>query len=230
MIEQATTELRPPAALRRACDRMLHQRDALRADRDSRALQRQQLAGYLQVADAVTAALETLGEQLFGDIIRTIETQLSRALQEVLEQPLALKVERKLSHGSAALEFHVERNGEREDIMRGMGGSVANVLSVGLRLLALHTLDPAQHRRFLVLDEPDCWLAPALVPRLVRMIHEAGRKLGFQVLLISHHDVTPFERYADRAYQCVPEQGATVLRRIHDSVGGHADDITSAAS
>ena len=221
MIEPAT-EIRPPAALRKGCDRLLHQRDALRGERDARVAQRAQLAGYLEVADAVTAALETLGEQLFGDIIRIIETQLSHALQEALEQPLALKVERKLLHGSAALEFHVERNGQREDIMRGMGGSVANVLSVGLRLLALHTLDPAQHRRFLVLDEPDCWLAPALVPRLVRMIHEAGTKLGFQVLLISHHDVSLFERYADRIYQCAPENGGTALRLLNAPTN-HAD-------
>jgi ABC-type glutathione transport system ATPase component len=211
---ESAAQLPSPAKLRQRCDRLIHQRDVLRAERDARAAQRQELADYLAVADAVTGALETLGEQLFGDIIRVIESQLSRALQEVLEQPLQLKVERKLSHGAAALEFHVDRNGEREDIMRGMGGSVANVLSVGLRLLALHTLDPTQHCRFLVLDEPDCWLAPALVPRLVRMIHEAGKKLGFQVLLISHHDVSTFERYADRIYRCTPEADGTSLQQI----------------
>jgi ABC-type branched-subunit amino acid transport system ATPase component len=220
------TEIRSPAQLRKGCDRLIHQRDTLRAERDARAAQRKDLAGYLDVADAVTLALETLGEQLFGDIIKIIETQLSRALEEVLEQPLALKVERQLSRGTAALQFHVERNGQREDIMRGMGGSVANVLSVGLRLLALHTLDPQHHRRFLVLDEPDCWLAPALVPRLVHMIHEAGKKLGFQVLLISHHDVSSFERYADRIYQCVPENGGTALRQI-GAPSDHGDPPSS---
>ncbi len=57
------------------------------------------------------------------------------------------------------------------------------------------------HRRFLVLDEQDCWLRPDLVPRLVKIVHEAGRALGFQVLMISHHDPALFQRYADKIYQ-----------------------------
>jgi hypothetical protein len=69
-------------------------------------------------------------------------------------------------------------NGRPEDIMKGQGGSVVNVLSVGLRMFALTTLDSASHRRFLVLDEQDCWLRPDLVPRLVRIVHEAGKALG----------------------------------------------------
>ena len=88
--------------------------------------------------------------------------------------------------------------------MRGQGGSVANILSVGLRMFALTTLDPSQHRRFLVLDEQDCWLRPDLVPRLVKIVHDAGRALGFQVLMISHHDATNFSRYADRIYRLTP--------------------------
>ena len=88
--------------------------------------------------------------------------------------------------------------------MRGQGGSVANVLSVGLRILALHALDEKQHRRCLILDEQDCWLAPELVPRLVKIIHDAGKRLGFQTIMISHHDQGVFAPYADRIYRLVP--------------------------
>jgi ABC-type branched-subunit amino acid transport system ATPase component len=79
-------------------------------------------------------------------------------------------------------------------------------------MFALATLDEAVHRRFLVLDEQDCWLRPDLVPRLVKIVHEAGQALGFQVLMISHHDVALFERYADRIYQFEPdgERGVSV--------------------
>ena len=70
--------------------------------------------------------------------------------------------------------------------MRGQGGSVANIVSVGLRMFAITTLDERRHRRFLVLDEQDCWLHPDLVSKLVRIVQEAGAALGFQVLMISH--------------------------------------------
>src|SRR5439155_596626 len=134
-----------------------------------------------------------------------IEQQLTVALQEVLDQPdLVLKVEREFKRGGATMSFHIERGGNAEDIMRGQGGSVANVLSVGLRLFALTTLDRAKHRRFLVLDEQDCWLRPDLVPALVKIVRDAGKALGFQVIMISHHDAAIFERYEDRIYRFTP--------------------------
>ncbi|MEO1272195.1 MAG: hypothetical protein AAFX99_29210 [Myxococcota bacterium] len=63
------------------------------------------------------------------------------------------------------------------------------------------------------MDEQDCWLHPDLVPRLVRIIHEAGRALGFQIVMISHHDWRIFERYADLIYRFEPsKRGVQVVR------------------
>jgi ABC-type glutathione transport system ATPase component len=144
--------------------------------------------------------------------VHVLEENLTRALQEVLEQPMTLKVGRDYKRGTATISFHIENQGQPEDIMRGQGGSVANILSVGLRMFALATLSEKRHRRFLVLDEQDCWLRPDLVPRLVKIVHEAGRALGFQVLMISHHDTSAFQRYADKIYQFVPDpRGLRVL-------------------
>jgi ABC-type branched-subunit amino acid transport system ATPase component len=81
-------------------------------------------------------------------------------------------------------------------------------------MFALTTLDPAQHRRFLVLDEQDCWLRPDLVPRLVQIVHEAGKALGLQTLMISHHDVSAFAPYADRIYELQPGKDGVKLRQI----------------
>jgi ABC-type glutathione transport system ATPase component len=91
------------------------------------------------------------------------------------------------------------------------------VLSVGLRLFALATLDPAKHCRFLVLDEQDCWLKPELVPKLVKIVHAAGRALGFQVLMISHHDPSLFSQYADRIYSFQPQADGTVKVELRQS-------------
>lgn len=200
-----------PQAIRRKYERLAARREEILELQRKATDRRQALADYLAVADAVESGLEILSQQLFGQIIEVIETQLTRALQEVLEQPISLKVERGFNRGSATVEFHIERRGNREHVMEGQGGSVANILSVGLRLLALTTLDEKIHRRFLVLDEQDCWLHPALVPRLVKIVHEAGKALGFQVLMISHHDIGAFERFADKIYRVIPtESGAKV--------------------
>ena len=81
-------------------------------------------------------------------------------------------------------------------------------------MFALSTLDTSVHCRFLVLDEQDCWLRPDLVPRLVKIVHDAcrDRKLGFQVIMISHHDISAFEQYADKIYQFVPSTDGVRVR------------------
>lgn len=170
-------------------------------------------AAYLALAPGVEAALDDLSATMFADVVGVLETALTHALHDVLGQPIALKVEQEWKRGGATMTFHIERAGEREDIMRGQGGSVANILSTGLRIFALARLDPARHRRFLVLDEQDCWLKPDLVPKFVRLVHETGRRLGFQILMISHHDVEAFEDLADRVYRLIPgEDGVRAVR------------------
>src|SRR5262249_6096098 len=148
--------------------------------------------------------------ELFGKLSELIERNLTVALQEVLEQNISLKVEREFKRGMATMSFHIERDGQSEDIMKGQGGSVVNILSVGLRMLALTTLDKEKHQRFLVLDEQDCWLRPDLVPRLVKIVRAAGRAMGFQVLMVSHHDPAMFERYADKVYSFAPTKDEAV--------------------
>jgi ABC-type glutathione transport system ATPase component len=190
-------------------------RDLVQRNRKTKAGELEKVTAYLDISDAVDQALDKLSEQLFGRIVKILEEKLTLALQEVLEQPIVLKVNRDYKRGGATISFHIERNGQPEDILKGQGGSVVNILSVGLRMFALTTLNTAVHRRFLVLDEQDCWLRPDLVPRLVKIVHEAGRALGFQVLLISHHDVSAFEQYADKIYQFIPTvDGVQVKERV----------------
>ena len=212
----AAAPLAAPSDVRRRLDRL----DNKRADRLA-ALQRlagkfHELNRYLDSADKVTEALETLSERLFQQLLSVVQEKLSIALQEILEQPIQLRAQAEFKRQMASVEFWIDRNGNKEDVLKGQGGSVANVLSVGLRMFALTTLDSQQHRRFLVLDEQDCWLRPDLVPRLVKIVHEASQALGFQVLMISHHDMALFERYADRIYQFgLNAEGEVQVRQIN---------------
>ncbi|MBV8781405.1 MAG: DNA repair protein [Phycisphaerae bacterium] len=199
-----STTLSSPRAIIDRVHRLQSKREMLLEDRAKQIAERDLVVARLSIADRVTSALEKLTEQLFADVVQVIESQLTVALQEVLEQPLRLKVIRGSAAGRATISFHIERDGQAEDILRGQGGSVANVLSVGLRLLALTTLPEKEHRRFLVLDEQDCWLRPDLVPRLVKIVNAAGKALGFQVLMISHHDSSVFAGYASRTIKLTP--------------------------
>jgi hypothetical protein len=213
-VSKAVAAIPPPTQAQAKLRQLEGKRDLVQKNREAKADELQKVTAYLDISDAVDQALDKLSEQLFGRIVKILEEKLTLALQEVLEQPIVLKVNRDYKRGGATMSFHIERNGQPEDVMKGQGGSVVNILSVGLRMFALTTLDPAVHRRFLVLDEQDCWLRPDLVPRLVKIVHEAGRALGFQVLLISHHDISAFEQYADKIYKFIPTvDGVQVIDR-----------------
>lgn len=168
---------------------------------------RSALAGvdaFLDKAPGVSARLEELTRELFGEVLDEIETDLSHAVREVLGQDRRVVTRRELKNNKLFIEFEMEQGGEVEDILTGQGGSVCNILSVGLRLVALSQLDPARHRPFLVLDEQDCWLKPELVPGFVRLIAAIADRLGIQVLYISHHGVDLFAQEARRVFALRP--------------------------
>jgi ABC-type glutathione transport system ATPase component len=202
--------LRSPASARTALSGLDAVRRRLERDRAGKKERLGELTAKIDLAPRVETALRALSESLFAQLVGVIEEKLTIALQEVLGQPIELKAEVSYKRSAASVEFYVERAGKKEDIMKGQGGSVANVLSVGLRMFALATLEPNEHRGFLVLDEQDCWLRPELVPALVKIVREACDALGFQVLMISHHDPRLFEAYADRVYRLAPQPDGSV--------------------
>lgn len=189
----------------------------LQEDRARLERERAEAEARLAVSPRAAAALEVLSNQLFSEMLRTLEEKLTLALQEVLEQPLTFHAQVEAKAGGISVEFALKRNGYEESIMHGTGGSVANILSVGLRMFALAALDPARHAPVLLLDEQDCWLRPDLVPRLVRIIAESARALKFQVIMISHHDTDLYARWADRVVTLVPE--AEGIRAVHTDYG-----------
>jgi hypothetical protein len=164
----------------------------------------QELDEFLEVQPRVAERLDELSRELFGNILEEIERNLTYALREILGQDLRVVSQREMKNRKMHVTFGIEREGKPEDILTGQGGSVCNVISVGLRLIALSQLDEREHRRFLVLDEQDCWLRPDLVPNLMAIIHTIAQKLQFQVLVISHHNVDLFREHADRIYRIVP--------------------------
>lgn len=164
----------------------------------------QELEEFLEIQPRVAERLEELSRQLFGNILEEIERNLTYALREILGQDLRVVSQKEMKNRKMHVTFGIEREGKPEDILTGQGGSVCNIISVGLRFIALSQLDEREHRRFLVLDEQDCWLRPDLVPHLMAIIHTIARKLQFQVLVISHHSVDLFREHADRIYRIVP--------------------------
>ncbi|MGE4297332.1 MAG: hypothetical protein AB7E47_04815 [Desulfovibrionaceae bacterium] len=184
---------------------------------------RQALGGvrdFLELAPQAAQRLEDLAAQLFGTILDEVEANLTHAVREILGQDRRVTSLRQIRQNRLSIELQIENQGQPEHILNGQGGSVCNILSTGLRLVALAQLDPATHRPFLVLDEQDCWLKPELVPKFMKCIKTIADALHVQVIVVSHHPVDLFAAHADRIYGLAPsrEQGVvvSVLRDVRD--------------
>jgi DNA repair exonuclease SbcCD ATPase subunit len=203
-VDESRPILIAPEKVRQHFEILRERQRSLKKREDQVKQQHQELTAFLQLAPGVADRLDDLSQRLFGDILDEVELNLTYALQEVLEQDLKVVSTTEVKRGKATINFSVERDGHQEDILTGQGGSVCNIISVGLRLIALSQLPDREHRRFLILDEQDCWLRPDLVPRLMAIIHTIAHKLNFQLLVISHHDLNLFREYADRTYRLAP--------------------------
>jgi len=201
---QAMDDLTELMESRRGLERRLDRLSGVAASRARDFLEaRETLKGveaFLGMAPGAAARLEVLTGELFGEVMDDIESNLTHAVREILAQDREVKARREVKGNRLFIHFEMLNQGGPEDILSGQGGSVCNIMSVGLRLLALSQLDPGRHRPFLVLDEQDCWLRPDLIPRFAKLIRKIGDRLGFQVLYISHHPVDHFMGEAAKVF------------------------------
>jgi DNA repair exonuclease SbcCD ATPase subunit len=204
-------------ALERRIDRFSAQAEGLHAEHGRIRGSLATVQDFLVLAPKARDVLEELSRALFGKILDEVEANLTHAIREILGQDRVVTTQREVKNNRLQIHFQIQNQGnedEIEDIMTGQGGSVCNILSVGLRLIALSQLPEQNHRPFLVLDEQDCWLKPALIPKFMHLINEIADRLNLQLLVISHHPLDLFAGAADRIYELKPdrEHGAVVRK------------------
>lgn len=132
----------------------------------------------------VDAFLQDLQASLHKKSVGSYERLLTALAHDVLKSGDEIGLDLYTERGLPALDIFVRAGDHREDILNGCGGSMTNVISLGLRMIA--TVRSGM-RKFVALDEPDCWIAPSRVPNFYGVIDDLGQKLDVQSLLISHH-------------------------------------------
>lgn len=155
----------------------------------------------------VREVLEALQHREHERAVGAYEQLLTALVQDVLPGPREVVMDLHTHGGLPALNISL-RKGQRplEDLFDGTGGSVTNIISAGLRAISLLR---SGKRRFLVLDEADCWIKPAWAPRFAGVIQQMAIEMGVQVLMISHHDETLFPMIPHRVRLEKHAQGLT---------------------
>lgn len=156
--------------------------------------------------------LQKLQSALHKKNIDVFSQLLTYFVQDVLKTNKEVRLDLFTSRGMPALNIEALNNGNPENIYVGNGGSMSNIVSTGLRLIALSRLS---HRKFIVLDEPDCWLEVDNIPLFAKTIGEIAHKLKIQTLMISHHHWSYFKQYA-RVIELKEEGTFLTTEIIHD--------------
>lgn len=152
---------------------------------------KQQSLSVVNLKDEVDTLLQQLADFAQADSISLYSELLSKLLSDVMGKPQEVVLETVKKRDKVHLDVYVIEDGKKIDILDGKGGSVCNILVVGMRIVALLQ---SPHRRFLFLDEPDCWIEPTLVGRFVAVIKLLCKEVGLQVVYISHHEQSIFGR------------------------------------
>lgn len=148
---------------------------------------------WLQKQPDYIKFLKQLQEILHQKNIGAFSELLSYFVKDVLQKDTkSINLELYTYHNLPALRIEAINNGQKESIIEGNGGSIANIVSTGLRLIALSRM---KNRQFIVLDEPDCWLKPDHIPLFAKIIGEISQKLRIQTVIISHHHWSYFKDY-----------------------------------
>ncbi|MFK8770356.1 AAA family ATPase [Aeromonas caviae] len=106
----------------------------------------------------------------------------------------SVKFDLYVSAGTPSLDIYLEKNiasGDgkdkklvvREEIIDGQGGSISNVIVSALRIISLAR---TSNRRFLMLDEPDCWLDQRYLKTFSSVIKNISHEIGIQTIIVSH--------------------------------------------
>jgi hypothetical protein len=151
----------------------------------------------LDKKDEVSNALNILQIRTQEKTKNIYETLLTKLIHEIKghdKENHKLILKTRIKSNKPWLDIEIEsESGHSRDVYLDKGGSIENIVSMGLRFI---TLSRTSNRRFLAFDEADKNLSSKYMPKIAKMLFELSKQIGIQVLYISHADKSNFEGFA----------------------------------
>jgi len=145
---------------------------------------------YVENKDKILDLLLAAKNKLQEKDIESIERVLTSFINDVIPKNNdKVVIKSKAENNRLSLDIFVEEDGKERNVFDDKGGSIQNLISIGLRLI---TLSRSRNRRFVVFDEADQGIKTEYIPRLAQLLCELSKKMGIQILYISHHDTSCF--------------------------------------
>jgi DNA repair exonuclease SbcCD ATPase subunit len=131
------------------------------------------------LCQATATSLQAKAQEAFADIG-------TEAMADVFDNPYNLLIEFKPSRGKSEAVILFERDGEKYNPMRSVGGGTIDVAAMALRLSAMVLTRPPV-RRCLILDEPCRFVSQSYRSRVATILEQLAESYGVQFIIVTHH-------------------------------------------
>jgi hypothetical protein len=134
--------------------------------------------------------LEDTQADFHSRIVGKYEQLLTTFVNEVMQGQAPIGLDLTIKRGQPALDIVSRVTADiAKDIYRHKGGALTNLISLGLRMIVITR---SKRRRFMILDEADCWAQTEKIPAFYKVVREGANKLGIQSIAISHFPTSMF--------------------------------------
>lgn len=152
----------------------------------------------LDIIDMIPKAnsvINALYDRIAGDMVKLCENAITDASHEIINDNTDIGMEVYTERGQIAVNIGSsiaidENNRILRSIVDGEGGGLTNVVCFSLRSIIVSR---SGQRKFMVIDEPDCWLDNGKINPFFNVIYRMATLGGYQIIALTHHDTSNFE-------------------------------------
>lgn len=210
-------DLTPARAL---ANRALGLREALDKQIDDNRRRIRELEHEDELLDLVANLIRQLIDTEVTDGVKAVERLQSEGLREIFhDQELSVRAEVEESRGKISVTLLTNQRRKDGSVVEGVsdqsfGGSVMTMQSILMRITVIYR---RKMRPLLLLDETLVAVANRYVDRAARFLSTLCKRLGLDVLLITHDEA--IVSAAHRAYQVTYQNDRAKFREISASGG-----------
>jgi|TARA_R100001530_G_C4284307_1_gene146394 DNA repair ATPase RecN len=183
------------------------QRDLVTSSLDRSTKKLVQLKERKEHIAKATIILQDVAKQTQKELEYHLGSLVTLALNAVFPDPPEFVVKFELRRGQTECDLLFREEGEEYKPIEGSGGGPMDVASFALRV-AFWSLN--RNSPVLVLDEPMRNLSPDLHEKAGEMIKDVSKKLGLQIIMVSHSETINFK--ADKIFVVKKRRGIATVK------------------
>lgn len=173
-------------SIRQILEQRKGMRNQLAIDRGTQRKQIRVLREKDEACEEAQMIIQTVAQLTQKQLEYHVAELVTLAMAAVFDNPYSLSVNFVQRRGRTEADLEFVRDDQSIDPLTASGGGAVDVASFALRV-ALWSLAISKTRATLMLDEPLKWLKGGSLPiKGALMIKEISKRLGIQIIMISH--------------------------------------------